>query len=43
MGKVRLQDLAKELGVKVKDVPRLLKEWGLEKSNLPTLRRKRSK
>jgi len=37
MGKVRLQDLAKELGVKVKDVQRLLKEWGIEKSNFAYL------
>jgi len=37
MGKVRLQDLAKELGVKVKDVQGLLKEWGIEKSNFAYL------
>jgi translation initiation factor IF-2 len=37
MGKVRLQDLAKELGLKVKDVQGLLKEWGIEKSNFAYL------
>jgi translation initiation factor IF-2 len=37
MGKVRLQDLAKELGVKVKDVQGLLKEWGIEKNNFAYL------
>jgi len=37
MEKVRLQDLAKELGVKVKDVQGLLKEWGIEKSNFAYL------
>jgi bacterial translation initiation factor 2 (bIF-2) len=37
MGKVRLRDLAKELGVKVKDVQGLLKEWGIEKSNFAYL------
>jgi bacterial translation initiation factor 2 (bIF-2) len=37
MGKVRLQDLAKKLGVRVKDVQELLKEWGIEKSNFAYL------
>lgn len=37
MNKVRLQDLAKELGVKVKEVKEVLKEWGIEKSNFSYL------
>jgi translation initiation factor IF-2 len=37
MGKVRLQDLAKRLGVKVRDVQGVLKEWGIEKSNFAYL------
>jgi translation initiation factor IF-2 len=37
MGKVRLQDLAKKLGVRVKDVQEVLKEWGIEKSNFAYL------
>ncbi len=37
MGKIRLQDLAKELGVKVRDVQGLLKEWGIEKNNFAYL------
>jgi translation initiation factor IF-2 len=37
MEKVRLQDLAKKLGVKVKDVQEVLKEWGIEKSNFAYL------
>jgi len=37
MGKVRLQDLAKKLGVRVKDVQEVLREWGIEKSNFAYL------
>ncbi len=37
MGKIRLHDLAKELGVKVRDVQGLLKEWGIEKNNFAYL------
>jgi translation initiation factor IF-2 len=37
MEKVRLQDLAKKLGVRVKDVQEVLKEWGIEKSNFAYL------
>jgi len=37
MGKVRLQDLAKKLGVRVKDVQEVLKEWGIQKSNFAYL------
>jgi translation initiation factor IF-2 len=37
MGKVRLQDVAKELGKSVKDVRELLKAYGIEKSNFSHL------
>lgn len=37
MGKIRLQDLAKKLGVRVKDVQEVLREWGIEKSNFAYL------
>ncbi|RMH03746.1 MAG: translation initiation factor IF-2, partial [Aquificota bacterium] len=37
MGKVRVQDVAKELGVSVKQVRDVLKEWGIEKGNFAYL------
>ncbi|MGB9874140.1 MAG: translation initiation factor IF-2 N-terminal domain-containing protein, partial [Hydrogenobacter sp.] len=37
MGKVRLQDVARELGKSVKDVRELLKAYGIEKSNFSHL------
>ncbi len=37
MSKVRLQDIAKELNVEVKEIRKVLKEWGIEKSNFAYL------
>ncbi len=37
MGKVRVQDVAKELGISVKQVRDVLKEWGIEKGNFAYL------
>ena len=37
MGKLRVQDVAKELGVPVKEVREVLKEWGIDKGNFAYL------
>ena len=37
MGKLRVQDVAKELGVPVKKIRVVLKEWGIEKGNFAYL------
>ncbi|MFN3976350.1 MAG: translation initiation factor IF-2 [Aquificaceae bacterium] len=37
MGKLRVQDVAKELGVPVKKIREVLKEWGIEKGNFAYL------
>ncbi|MGC8852816.1 MAG: translation initiation factor IF-2 N-terminal domain-containing protein, partial [Hydrogenobacter sp.] len=37
MGKIRLQDVARELGKSVKDVKELLRAYGIEKSNFSHL------
>lgn len=37
MGKLRVQDVAKELGVPVKQIRDVLKEWGIEKGNFAYL------
>lgn len=37
MGKLRVQDVAKELGVPVKKVREILKEWGIDKGNFSYL------
>ncbi len=37
MGKLRVQDVAKELGVSVKEVREVLKEWGIDKGNFAYL------
>ena len=37
MGKIRLQELAKQIGVRVKDVQEVLKEWGINKGNFAYL------
>ena len=37
MGKLRVQDVAKELGVTVKKIREVLKEWGIEKGNFAYL------
>ncbi|MFN3870426.1 MAG: translation initiation factor IF-2 [Aquificaceae bacterium] len=37
MGKLRVQDVAKELGVPVKRIREILKEWGIEKGNFSYL------
>jgi len=37
MGKIRVQELAKNLGVKVKEIQKVLKEWGINKGNFAYL------
>ncbi|MFN7065666.1 MAG: translation initiation factor IF-2 [Aquificaceae bacterium] len=37
MGRLRVQDVAKELGVSVKKIRDVLKEWGIEKANFAYL------
>ncbi len=37
MGKIRLQELAKDLGVRVKEIQGVLKEWGINKGNFAYL------
>ncbi|RME11963.1 MAG: translation initiation factor IF-2, partial [Aquificota bacterium] len=37
MGKLRVQDVAKELGVPVKEVREVLKGWGIDKGNFAYL------
>ena len=37
MGKLRVQDVAIELGVPVKKIREVLKEWGIEKGNFAYL------
>ncbi|MDW8067074.1 MAG: translation initiation factor IF-2 N-terminal domain-containing protein, partial [Aquificaceae bacterium] len=37
MGKLRVQDVAKELGVPVKKIREILKEWGIDKGNFAYL------
>ncbi len=37
MGKLRVQDVARELGVPVKKIREVLKEWGIEKGNFSYL------
>jgi len=37
MGKIRVQELAKDLGLKVKEIQEVLKEWGISKGNFAYL------